>query len=394
MNSEHGKAKGAGNDTEADPASAANTTAGAAPASENDPALAGLQAYVVGGAVRDALLGQAAGDRDWVVVGTTPAEMSRRGFIPVGGDFPVFLHPRSKEEFALARTERKSGRGYKGFTFYTGTDVTLEDDLARRDLTINAIARHADGTLVDPCGGLRDLEDRVLRHVGKAFSEDPVRLLRLARFAARFSEFSVADETWALARDLVESGEVDELVPERVWQEVAKGLMTSRPGRMFEILQETGALERIMPELVYAETLDHELARAHERRLPLASRYAILCRLSPECEALGRRVRAPSECVSHAVLLQEMLPALEPAVAEEALALMERCDVMRKPDRFQELLAACECVGPVDIEAWQRRVKAIRGVDAGAVARNCADRSRIPAAVRAARLAALEAAEP
>ena len=357
---------------------------------EQDPALQGLDAYVVGGAVRDALLGQPAGDRDWVVVGATPEEMTRRGFIPVGGDFPVFLHPRSKEEFALARTERKSGRGYKGFTFYTGTDVTLEDDLARRDLTINAIARHADGTLVDPCGGLRDLHGRILRHVGAAFSEDPVRLLRLARFAARFNEFSVADETWALARQLVDSGEVDALVPERVWQEVAKGLMTPRPGRMFEILRETGALARIMPELVYAETLDHELARAHEKGLPLASRYAVLCRLSRDPEALGRRIRAPSECVQYAVLLQEVLAAREPSDADAALALMERCDVMRKPERFHALLLACQCVCPVDLDAWERRVQAVRGVDAGAVARNCPDRSGIPAAVRAARLAALQ----
>src|SRR5690554_4922473 len=240
-------------------------------ADAGDPAIAGLQAYVVGGAVRDALLGLPAGDRDWVVVGATPEEMSARGFIPVGGDFPVFLHPRSKEEFALARTERKSGRGYKGFTFYTGTDVTLEDDLRRRDLTVNAIARHADGTLVDPCGGLDDLRDRVLRHVGDAFAEDPVRLLRLARFAARFHDFTVAPETLEQCRRLVESGEVDALVPERVWQEVAKGLMAERPGRMFDVLAQTGALPRVMPQLIYADVLDGELSRAYERRLPLAS---------------------------------------------------------------------------------------------------------------------------
>jgi tRNA nucleotidyltransferase/poly(A) polymerase len=193
-----------------------------------DEAVAGLDVYVVGGAVRDGLLGLPAGDRDWVVVGATPQEMSRRGFIPVGGDFPVFLHPRSKEEYALARTERKSGRGYKGFTFYTGVDVTLEDDLRRRDLTINAIARRPDGVLVDPLNGQADIRARVLRHVGQAFAEDPVRLLRLARFAARFDAFSIAPETMALCRRLVAEGEVDARVPERVWREVAKGLLMRR----------------------------------------------------------------------------------------------------------------------------------------------------------------------
>ena len=354
-----------------------------------DPAIRGLQAYVVGGAVRDDLLNLPAGDRDWVVVGATPEEMSARGFVPVGGDFPVFLHPRSKEEFALARTERKSGRGYKGFTFHTGTDVTLEDDLRRRDLTINAIARHADGTLVDPCGGLRDLEARVLRHIGEAFAEDPVRLLRLARFAARFHEFSIAPETLALAGRLVCSGEVDALVPERVWQEVAKGLMAERPGRMFEVLAETGALERVMPQLTYTEEIGGELVKAHERHLPLASRYAILCRLTPESDALSRHLRAPSECASHAVLLRGLLADLDVSDAVSALALMERCDVMRKPGRFIELLHACACVRDVDLSAWEHRMQVLRSVDAGAVARACEDRSRIPEAVRAARLAAL-----
>ncbi|MFT0849464.1 CCA tRNA nucleotidyltransferase [Achromobacter sp. F4_2707] len=356
-----------------------------------DPAIDGLQAYVVGGAVRDALLQQPAGDRDWVVVGATPAEMEARGFIPVGGDFPVFLHPRTKEEFALARTERKSGRGYKGFTFYTGTDVTLEDDLQRRDLTINAIARHADGTLVDPCGGLADLQAGVLRHVGAAFSEDPVRLLRLARFAARFPTFTVAPETMEQAALLVESGEVDALVPERVWQEVAKGLMTERPGRMFEVLSQSGALARVMPELVYGDEIGIELAKAHRQGLSLASRYAILCRLTPESDALSRRVRAPSECASHAVLLREMLAGLDAQDADTALSLMERCDVLRKPQRFKELLQACACVREVDQSAWHARLQAVCSVDAGAIARTCEDRSNIPAAVRGARLQALQA---
>ncbi len=357
---------------------------------QSDPAIEGLQVYVVGGAVRDELLQQPAGDRDWVVVGATPHQMETRGFIPVGGDFPVFLHPRTKEEYALARTERKSGRGYKGFTFYTGSDVTLEDDLQRRDLTINAIARHADGTLVDPCGGLGDLDARILRHVGQAFSEDPVRLLRLARFAARFPEFSVAAETMQLACQLVESGEVDELVPERVWQELSKGLMAQQPARMFEVLRETGALPRVMPQLVYTDDIGKELSVAAARKLPLASRYALLCRLTEAADALSRHIRAPSECASHAVLLREVLAGLDAKDAESALALMERCDVMRKPERFTALLQAAACVRDFDLAAWEHRVKAMRAVDAGAIARGCVDRSSIPVAVRAARLAALQ----
>src|SRR5690606_16105328 len=287
------------------------------------PAVDGLDVYVVGGAVRDELLHLPAGDRDWVVVGATPEQMEARGFIPVGGDFQVFLHPRSKEEFALARTERKYGRGYKGFTFYTGSDVTLEDDLQRRDLTINAIAQHADGTLVDPCGGVRDLEARVLRHVGQAFAEDPVRLLRLARFAARFPTFSVADETMHLAKQLVDSGEVDALVPERVWQEVAKGLMAQQPGRMLEELAATGALERVLPGLVYTAEIGNNLEQAAQQGLPLASRYALLCRLSDAVEVLSTHIRAPSECAAYAVLLRELLPGLDAADADAALTLME-----------------------------------------------------------------------
>ena len=226
-----------------------------------DRAVAGLQVYIVGGAVRDELLGRPAGDRDWVVVGATPQEMTRRGFIPVGGDFPVFLHPQTKEEYALARTERKSGRGYKGFTFYTGTDVTLEQDLRRRDFTINAMARSPQGELVDPLDGQGDLRARCFRHVGEAFAEDPVRILRLGRFAARFTDFAVAAETLALCRRMVDDGEVDALVPERVWKELSRGLMEAQPARMLQLWEAVGALSRVMPELEQAgqagTDLDH-----------------------------------------------------------------------------------------------------------------------------------------
>lgn len=208
-----------------------------------------MDIYLVGGAVRDALLGRADADRDYVVVGSTPAAMLAAGFRPVGKDFPVFLHPRTQEEYALARTERKTGHGYHGFAFHAAPEVTLEEDLARRDLTINAIAQDQQGGLIDPFHGQRDLQARILRHVGPAFVEDPVRILRLARFAARFADFSVAPETLALMRQMVAAGEVDHLVPERVWQELAKGLMEERPARMFEVLRECGALARLLPEV-------------------------------------------------------------------------------------------------------------------------------------------------
>ena len=221
-----------------------------------------MKIYCVGGAVRDELLGLPVKDRDYVVVGATPEEMLQQGFKPVGKDFPVFLHPRTHEEYALARTERKTARGYHGFDFYTAPDVTLEQDLARRDLTINAIARDSDGKLIDPFGGASDLKARVLRHVSAAFGEDPVRILRLARFAARL-DFSIAPETLALMRNMTENGEVDALVAERVWQEFARGLMESRPSRMMNVLRECGALARVMPEL---ETLWDDSARAQDRK--------------------------------------------------------------------------------------------------------------------------------
>ncbi|MGZ5272455.1 MAG: multifunctional CCA addition/repair protein, partial [Ramlibacter sp.] len=208
-----------------------------------------MQTYMVGGAVRDALLGLPVNDRDWVVVGATPQEMALAGYLPVGRDFPVFLHPETREEYALARTERKTGRGYHGFAFHAEPGVTLEDDLARRDLTINAMAQDADGRLIDPFHGQRDLQARVLRHVTDAFREDPVRILRLARFAARFAQFTVAPETTELMRDMVDAGEVDALVAERVWQELARGLMERTPSRMFEVLRGCGALARLLPEV-------------------------------------------------------------------------------------------------------------------------------------------------
>ena len=208
-----------------------------------------MQRYLVGGAVRDALLGLQGGDRDWVVVGARAQELIDAGYTPVGRDFPVFLHPQTKEEHALARTERKTAAGYHGFEVHADPSVTLEDDLLRRDLTINAIAQDEAGALIDPHGGQRDLRAKLLRHVSPAFAEDPVRILRLARFAARFTEFTVAPETVQLMRGMVAAGEVDALVPERVWQELSRGLMEARPSRLFEVLRRCGALARLLPEV-------------------------------------------------------------------------------------------------------------------------------------------------
>ncbi|TAM75837.1 MAG: tRNA CCA-pyrophosphorylase [Candidimonas sp.] len=373
---------------------------------QSDPVTHGLDAYIVGGAVRDRLLGLPAGDRDWVVVGSSPEEMARRGFIPVGGDFPVFLHPKTKEEYALARTERKSGRGYKGFTFYAGVDVTLAEDMRRRDLTINAIAQTVDGRLLDPLDGQADIKARVLRHVGHSFVEDPVRLLRLARFAARFHDFSIAPQTLALAHQLVVDGEVDALVPERVWREVVKGLSTAQPGRMFQVLDATGALGRVMPGLIFDQAISEQLAAAAQANLPVASRFALLCRLSARPEELANHLRAPTDSRDYARLLPSVLQALakdtggtaadkpggSPAAnpLEECLALLERCDALRKPARFLDLLDAAACVVGVDVTIWRERVSAVRSIDAGTIAQACrGEPEKIKAALREARLAAL-----
>ncbi len=375
--------------TQGGPAGVGNNGAGNSGA--EDPALRGLDVYIVGGAVRDALLGRPAGDRDWVVVGATPEQMAERGFIPVGGDFPVFLHPRSKEEYALARTERKSGRGYKGFTFYTGADVTLEQDLKRRDLTVNAIAQAADGRIIDPLDGRADVRARVLRHVGEAFCEDPVRLLRLARFAARFHDFSIAPETLALARRLVQEGEVDALVPERVWQEIVKGLMTAHPARMFYVLAQTGALARVMPGLAWTPDVARWLDAAATQGLSLPQRFALLCLASEDPASIARGVRASAECADVARLLPMVVEAQAHVRPEQWLALIERADGLRKPERLLELLQAARCVAPADVPTWRQRLEAVRAIDAGAVAKAAGgEPERIKTALRQARLAALE----
>jgi tRNA nucleotidyltransferase (CCA-adding enzyme) len=354
---------------------------------------AGAQVYLVGGAVRDALLGLPVQDRDWVVVGSTPEAMLAAGFVAVGRDFPVFLHPHTHEEYALARTERKTAPGYRGFAVHAHPDVTLEDDLARRDLTINSIAAHADSMrargqfdtilVVDPYGGRADLFERVLRHVTPAFREDPVRILRLARFAARFQDFTVAPETTALMQAMVEDGEVDHLVPERVWQELAKGLMEAQPSRMFTVLRSCGALARLLPELDrlwgVPQSPEHHpeidtgihvmlvLDRAAELGAPLEVRYACLGhdlgkgttpadvlprhigheeRSARLLKTLAQRLRVPNDCAELADVVAREHGNIHRSASLNAAAivrLLERCDAFRKPARFAQVLLACQC---------------------------------------------------
>ena len=360
-----------------------------------------MKIYTVGGAVRDQLLGMPVKDHDHVVVGATPDDMLRKGFRPVGKDFPVFLHPKTQEEYALARTERKTAPGYRGFVFHTAPDVTLEEDLVRRDLTINAIAQAEDGSLTDPFGGIEDIQNKVFRHVSDAFGEDPVRILRLARFAARFDTFTVAPATMALMRQMVLDGEVDALVAERVWQEVAKGLMEARPSRMLTVLQECGALERILPELTVNEHLlqviDHAASAGHD----LCVRFAVLMLAVPlgRINALSERLRVPNDCRELAVMAAREQAAVAGALAlsaEELVRLCERCDGLRKPQRFVQMLDAIACdVHAQDTafpqSAWlQAMLAAVRGVDAGALAQACAhEPKRIPELIHAARVEAV-----
>lgn len=400
-----------------------------------------MKIYIVGGAVRDQLLGRQNADRDYVVVGTTPATMQALGYRPVGRDFPVFLHPKTQEEYALARTERKTAPGYHGFAFHAAPEVTLEEDLARRDLTINAMAQGDDGVLVDPFHGQRDIQAKMLRHVGPAFVEDPVRILRLARFAARFADFSVAPETLALMQTMVASGEVDHLVPERVWQELAKGLLEDKPSRMITVLRECGALARLLPELDalfgvpqradYHPEIDtgiHTLMvldQAARRNFTLPVRFAALLhdlgkattpadilprhfgheeRSARLAEKLCARLKVPVDCRDLALLMARYHGNIHRSAelrAATIVGLFEKTDALRRPARFQQLLDACLCdftgrLGWEDrpYDSPQRLLAAliaVNALDAGQIAAACSDKGKIPDRVRAARVAAVKA---
>lgn len=399
-----------------------------------------MQIYIVGGAVRDELLGRPSADHDYVVVGATPQAMLAKGFRPVGKDFPVFLHPKTHEEYALARTERKTGRGYHGFSFHAAPEVTLEEDLARRDLTINAMARAADGSLVDPFGGQQDLQGKILRHVGPAFAEDPVRILRIARFAARFHDFSIAPETLTLMRSMVDSGEVDHLVAERVWQELAKGLMEAKPSRMFEVLRESGALVRLLPEVDalfgVAQRADYHpeidtgihtllvIDQSALRKFALPVRFAALThdlgkattpadilprhlgheeRSVQLTEQLCARLRVPNDCRDLALLTARYHGNIHRAAelrASTIVSLLEKTDALRRPERFQQLLDACLCDYTGRL-GWHDRsyhsparllaaLAAVNAVEAGKIAAACADKGSIPERIHAARVSAVK----
>ena len=321
-----------------------------------------MKAYVVGGAVRDQLMGVPSNDRDWVVVGATPEQMVAAGFTPVGRDFPVFLHPQTHEEYALARTERKSGAGYHGFVFHTAPDVTLEQDLARRDLTINAMALDPDtGALVDPFGGAADVRAGVLRHVSDAFAEDPVRLLRVARFAARWPRFAVADTTRALMRRLVQTGEVDALVAERSWQEVARGLAEPKPSRMIAVLRDSGAWARLAPELD-AWCADDAARHAALMRVlddcppPSPLRFACLCHGLPlaQIQALCERWRVDNDSRELAQMVAREWPTLHQAAELTpvvALELLERSDAWRRPERVRTGLSVLRALASMGSDA-------------------------------------------
>ena len=411
-----------------------------------------MKIYMVGGAVRDALLGLPVQDRDWVVIGATPEQMLAQGYLPVGRDFPVFLHPETREEYALARTERKSGRGYRGFVVHAAPDVTLEEDLARRDLTINAIAEDVDGisarALFDPYFGHRDLQARVLRHVSKAFREDPVRILRVARFAARFADFSVAPETTQLMREMVDAGEADHLVPERVWQELSRGLMEAQPPRMFAVLRSCGALAVLLPEVErlwgvpqraeYHPEVDTGvhlmmvLAMAARLNAPLGVRFACLThdlgkgttpadmlprhigheqRSAQLLRGVCERLRVPVDCRELADVVAREHGNIHRSGelnAAAVLRLLERCDAIRKPARFEDVLLACECDarGRLGFEesAYPQRERllaamhAARAVDTAPLAAEAAKRGlkgpQVGEQIHAARAQAIAAALP
>ncbi len=395
--------------------------------------------YCVGGAVRDALLGLPVQDHDWVVVGGTPEGMEQLGYKAVGKDFPVFLHPETHEEYALARTERKTAKGYKGFAVYAAPDVTLEQDLARRDFTINAMAQNPDGRLIDPYGGEADLRAGILRHVSPAFSEDPVRILRAARFAARFG-FTIAPETLQLMRLMADNGEVDALVPERVWQELARSLMEKLPSRFFTTLRDCGALAKIFPEVdalfgvpqpvqyhpeidcgvhtmmvlddaarhgfaleVRFAALTHDLGKGNTPKDILPRHIGHEQRSVELLQGLCERLRVPGDCRDLGLLVARHHGNIHRARelrASTVVELLYECDALRRPERFEQVLQACssDAHGRTghehdrypQAEFLLAALRAAQAVDAGKIAQECKDSNLIAAKVREARILAVE----
>jgi tRNA nucleotidyltransferase (CCA-adding enzyme) len=398
-----------------------------------------MQIYSVGGAVRDELMGLKVKDRDFVVVGATPQAMLDEGYKPVGKDFPVFLHPKTHEEYALARTERKTGAGYKGFAVDAAPDVTLEEDLARRDFTMNAIAKDADGKLIDPHNGCADIQAKTLRHVSDAFAEDPVRILRAARFSARFTDFIIAPETLTLMRQMVQSGEVDALVPERVWQELSRGLIEAKPSRMFEVLRDCGALQKILPELdklwgvpqppkhhpeidtgvhvmmvidyaakqnfnlpIRFAALVHDLGKGTTPADVLPRHIGHEMRSVHLLKDVCKRLRVPNDCKELAVMVAKFHGKLHQALKMRQDTLVEfltELDAFRQPERLGDFLKACECDsrGRTGLENCElpetdlilSALQAAQNIDAGAIAKQYTESEKIKAAVFEARLKAV-----
>ncbi|UAW98762.1 multifunctional CCA addition/repair protein [Halopseudomonas nanhaiensis] len=373
--------------------------------------------YLVGGAVRDQLLGRPVTERDWVVVGATPEDMTAAGYRPVGQGFPVFIDPATGEEYALARTERKSGRGYGGFVFHTSPDVTLEQDLIRRDLTINAMALADDGSIIDPYGGQPDLQRRLLRHVSPAFGEDPLRVLRVARFAARYADlgFRVADETLQMMRGIAESGELQALTPERSWKEISRALMEARPDAFFETLGNCGSLPQVFPELQRdrpEEDLLATLKKAAELDLPLPARWACLlenlagCSDGDRCQredvtrvaAANRRFKVPRDCQDLALLTARFQPCCIEAQnlpALELLELFKAFDIYRRPERFEQFLGSCQAIQRSDGQAGthylRQAVETARGVGVDALLKQGLNGAELGEALQNQRLQALKA---
>lgn len=367
-----------------------------------------MHIYKVGGAVRDRLLGRPVSDIDWLVVGATVEEMHAKGFRPVGTDFPVFLHPKTGEEYALARTERKSGRGYGGFTFHASPDVTLEEDLIRRDLTINAIAEDEAGKVYDPYHGRDDLDQRLLRHVSPAFAEDPLRVLRVARFAARYAAlgFRVADETLELMRQISASGELQALTAERSWKEFERALMEAQPQVFFQVLHACGALQELLPELGDAPQALAALEQAALHEQPLHVRWACLLRALPAAatKAVNQRFKAPRECQELALLTGECLAQGNQALelpATVLLELLQKFDVYRRPQRFEDFLIACEMTalgegksGYPQADYLRGAAAAARAVDVKPLVQAGLTGQALGEALKSERLKALEAYKP
>ena len=391
--------------------------------------------YLVGGAVRDSLLNLEVKDKDWVVVGSSVEEMLSQGFVLVGKDFPVFLHPQTHEEYALARTERKNGRGYTGFSVCAEPTVTLEEDLSRRDLTINAMAIDSSGRLIDPFGGKQDLSNGILRHVSSAFVEDPVRILRIARFAARYN-FSVADETKALMQEMVNNGEVDYLVPERVWQEISRGLMENKPSKMFEVLRECGALAIIMPEVNnlfgvpqredYHPEIDSgihtmmALDYAAKNNFSLSQRYAVLTHdlgkaLTPKdilpkhygheeagiepLKQMNKRLNVPNECAKLSMMVTKnhgLFHSVEILRSAKIVDILRYCDAFRQPEIFLSAIKIgfADTRGRLNFEnapypqyeLWEKYLLACQQIDIKNIIANISNKAEIPNIIRQERI--------